>query len=81
MMVGSPQCGRDVPELFQLHIDGGPAGRSEFWLVSASYIQVAAYPQVGPLHASAAAPTLCYAAHNGQRCHLFFSSHTFYIHI
>lgn len=80
-MVGSSQCGRDVPELLQLYIGGGPASRPELRPVSAPYIQVAAHPQVGALHASAAAPTLCHASHNGQRCHLFLSSNTFYIHI
>lgn len=80
-MVGFSQCGGDVPELLHFHISGGPAGRPELGIVSTSYIQVAAHPQAGALHASAAAPTLRHAAHDGQRCHLFLSSYTFYIHI
>lgn len=75
------QCGGNVSELLQHHADGGPTGRTGLWFVSSPYIQAATYSQVGTLHASAAAPTVCYAAHNGQCCHLFFSSYSFYIHI
>lgn len=72
------RCG-DVPELLQHR--GRPAGKPRLQPVSASDLPAVAHSQAGAFHATAAAATLRHAAHDGQRCHIFFSPHTVHIHI